>query len=83
MANRHNNAEAYYELYLIIVSNSPGGRENAMKNLDRKTKNFALYFLLKSYELGYKSAKYPIDEIFGENSIIPKSSYYLKELAKD
>jgi hypothetical protein len=83
MANKHKDPEAYFHVYLIIVWSSPKNPKEALESFDSKTRNFALYYLLKSYELGYEDAKYDIEKIFGENTPIPKSSYYLKEFAKE
>jgi hypothetical protein len=84
MANKHNNAEAYYHLYYILLTSSHHqNAEESLKSMDTKTKNFALYYLLKAYELGYKDAKDRLDKYFGKNKPIPKSSHYLIELAKE
>jgi hypothetical protein len=83
MANKHNNPEAYFHVYLIIIFSSPENPKEALESFDSKTRNFALYYLLKSYEMGYEDAKYSINEIFGKNAPIPKASYYLKEFAKE
>jgi hypothetical protein len=79
MANRYNSSEANFHVFLIL-SNSNNG--NAFDELDVKTKNLALYYLVKSNELGYKSAKYSINEIFGKDKTIQKSNYYLMEYSK-
>jgi hypothetical protein len=76
MANRHNCSEAFYNVYEIIASSFSEKPQKAIDKMDEKTKKFALFYLLKSYEMGYKRAKYQIDEIFGEGKEIPKSSYY-------
>jgi hypothetical protein len=44
--------------------------------MDNKTKNLALYHLLKSYELGYEKAKYMLENVFGENVKFPTSKEY-------
>jgi hypothetical protein len=83
MANKHKDPEAYYHVYLIIVWSSSKQPKEALESFDNKTRNFALYYLLKSYEMGYENAKSEINIIFGENAVIPKSYYYLKEFAKE
>jgi hypothetical protein len=74
MANKHNSSEAYYHVFLILTKDD-------FNKLDKKTKNLALFFLVKSNELGYESAKYSLKEIFGETKILP-SNYYITEYAK-
>lgn len=85
MANKNKSAEATYHVYNIIVSARPevGVGKDALKAMDNKTKYFAMYYLLKSYEMGYQNAKFEIDEIFGENNPIPKSSLYLEKFSAD
>ena len=78
VANKYNNKQACYCVYNLLN----GWRIGAdMKNLDPKTKNLALYYLLKSYELGENNAKSKIEELF-VGKPIPKSSFYMLEFAK-
>jgi hypothetical protein len=70
VANRYNNPEACYHIYIILNNERTG---NSIDNLDPKTKKMALYYLLKSYEMGFKSAQYQVDEIFKTRKVIPKS----------
>jgi hypothetical protein len=79
MANKYNSAEAHFHIFLIL-SNSNNGKP--FNELDDKTKNQALYHLVKSNELGYKSAKYSINEVLGKGKVVQKSSYYLMEYSK-
>lgn len=79
MANRYNTPEAHFHIFLILSNNNNGKPFN---DLDIKTKNLALYHLLKANELGFKSAKYSINEIFGNDKTVKKSSFYLKEYSK-
>lgn len=74
MANKHNSAEAHYHVFLILTKDD-------FNALDKKTKNLALFYLIKSNELGYKSAKYSVDEII-QNGKSFSSSHYLNEYAK-
>lgn len=78
MANKYNSAEASYHVYDIIAYSTPEDPKEALMKMDNGTKNFALFYLLKSYEAGFESAKYAVHEIFGKDSI-PKSSFYLRE----
>lgn len=79
MANKHNSSEANFHVFLIL-SNSNNGK--SFDELDAKTKNLALYYLAKSNELGYQSAKYSINEVLGKGKVIKKSSFYLTEYSK-
>lgn len=80
VADKYNNPEAHFHIYTILNGLR---RHEYVDSLGKKTKDFALYHLLKSYELGYKDAIYEIEEVFGEGKSIPKSSYYMKEYAKE
>jgi len=71
--------QAHFDIYVILVESSAN---KSLKDLDKKTKNLATYHLIKSGELGYKSAKYEIDEIFGKGKKVQKSDYYLIEYSK-
>ena len=53
-----------------------------LKDLDEQTRNLALYYLIRSYELGYKDAIYTIRDDLGEKTPIQKSSYYLNKMAE-
>lgn len=74
MANKYNSAEAHYHIFLILAKNN-------FNALDKKTKNLALFYLIRSNELGYKSAKYSVDEII-QNGRAFSSSHYLNEYDK-
>ncbi len=76
MAHKHNYNFAYYMVYTVLVHQ----KDNNLKGLDEQTQNFALYYLIRSYELGYKDALYNIEEEFGGNKPIPKSGYYLNKM---
>lgn len=76
MAHKHKYNFAYYMVYVILVHQA----DNNLNALDVQTQNMALYYLLKSHEMGYDQAKYAIEEKFGENVSIPKSSSYLTKM---
>lgn len=79
MANKNNSGRACLDVYWILI-----GREiDDNQVVDNKTKSLAFYYLLRSYELGFSSARFSIDKEFGEDSIPPNSSYFLYEMAKD
>lgn len=76
MAHKHKYNFAYYMVYVILVHQG----DNDLNALDEQTQNLALYYLLKSHEMGYEQAKYAIEEKFGENVSVPKSSNYLNKM---
>ncbi|NQX41260.1 hypothetical protein SAMN05421820_107203 [Pedobacter steynii] len=81
MANKYKCPQAYYHLFMIMNDQVTIDGLSLYSN-DEATKNMALYYLLKSKELGYTQAQFEIDEVFGKNKPIPASSYYLKEVPK-
>lgn len=83
MANKHKSALAHYHVYEIIAYASTEPPKTALMKVDSRSRNFALYYLLKSYELGFDNAKYSIEEVFGKNTPIPKSSTYLQKFCAD
>ncbi len=74
IANKYNSPETHFHIFLIL-SNPNNGQP--FEQLDDKTKNLALYHLVKSDELGYESAKYSINEVFGNDNVNQKSDFYL------
>ena len=83
MANKYNSSEAYFHVFDIIAHSTPKEPKQALNLMDKRTKNFALYYLLKSYEMGFESARYQVNEIFGKDKIPPKSNYYLQDFSKE
>lgn len=77
MANKYDYPDAYYDVFrtLTLTENKP------IDSLDNKTKCLALYYLLKSKELGSERGKYDIQNIFPDS--IPNSTYYLEEMSKE
>ncbi len=79
MANKHQCPEAYLNLYDILTwKGTIDGVEVAGK--DSISRNQALFYLIKAYELGEKSAVYSMYEEFGEGVTPPKSMTYLKKI---
>jgi len=74
MANKYNNPEANFHIFLVLSKSNNG---KAFEELDIRTKNLALFHLVKSNELGYESAIFSINEIFDKNNKVQKSNYYL------
>ena len=82
MANKHNDPNAFFDLYtLLTIPLKTNGIE--MFSMDEITQNFAMYFLLKSYELGKLNAKSAVEQKFENGKEIPHSSYYLHKIAGD
>jgi hypothetical protein len=82
VANRYNNKEANFHVYSILVKSASAAKPSTLDEIDPYTKNMALYYLLKSYEMGYEKARFEVREIFGERQVVPSSSYYLNLFAK-
>jgi hypothetical protein len=75
MANQNNDPVAYADVFNFI--DVEYGLSN-LEGADKKTRAIAFYYLLKSYEMGFREAKYKVEEIFTDNKKpIPKSSDYL------
>lgn len=85
MAYKNNFNEAYFHIYYIMVTASNVSRrpKEMIKLMDLKSKSFAIYHLLKSYELGYARAIYAINEVFDNPQPIPSSQLFLDELNKE
>lgn len=79
MANKHQCPEAYEQLYFILTSPALVDGVNMISN-DSLTKNQAMFYLLKAYELGSKDAQYSIQDLFGDSIPPSKSDYYLKKI---
>jgi hypothetical protein len=77
MANKFNCPEAYFHLY-IIMSEKSSFDGLVLYSDDKRTKGMALYYLLKSWELGFVNAEYEIVEEFGKGKAVPRSSDYIK-----
>ncbi|MBI5858341.1 MAG: hypothetical protein HZB42_11925 [Sphingobacteriales bacterium] len=75
MANRYKDRSAYFDVYDILTSMR---YDNHLEKMDEQTKAIALYYLLRSYELGYENAKYEVEELFTDKKLpIPKSSDFI------
>lgn len=77
MANKHNYPDAYFNVYFSLTHSSTKG---ALEKVDKQTQNIALYYLLKSYELGSRKGIYIIKNIYGDS--IPNSCDYLDRISK-
>lgn len=75
MANKHNNPEAYFHLYRILKANRKVNGVD-LYGADKNSEKMSLFFLLKSYELGYEQSEFLVKNIFG-NDTIPSSKSIL------
>jgi hypothetical protein len=82
MAYKNNSAEAYYHVYDIIAYPSPKDSKEYILNMESKTRDFALFHLLRSYEMGYERSKYEIHKLFGKDKI-PQSSTYIEKYCSE
>jgi len=82
MAYKNNSAEAYYHVYDIIAYSSPKDSKKYILSMESKTRNFALFHLLRSYEMGYERSQYEIHKLFGKVNI-PQSTTYLKKYCSE
>ncbi|RKE52840.1 hypothetical protein [Sphingobacterium detergens] len=81
MANRHQCPEAYLNLYeMLIGEGTINGVE--VNGKDSISRNQALFYLLKAYELGEEDAVYSVYKEFGDSISLPKSINYLKKIQK-
>lgn len=77
MANKYNYSTAYYNVYYELLSQTGG----YLDQLDKRSKNLALYYLALSKEKGYVLAGNEISRI-EEYTPFPHSNFFLSELAK-
>ncbi len=83
MANRNNYPNAYYDVYVIIKeSKSSLFNGDTLLEIDERSRNFGVAYLLKSYEMGHSTSKYEIDELFPDKKTIPKSSHYFAKFSQ-
>jgi hypothetical protein len=72
MANKHDNPTANYDVYSYLTEKSTVNGIEINSN-DKYSKNLALFYLLRAYELNNTNAKWTIKRLF-KNQKIPKSS---------
>ena len=81
MANRHECPEAYLHLYdMLTWEGTIDGIELAGK--DSVSRNQALFYLLRAYELGEDNAPSYVHKEFGDRIPPPKSITYLRRIQK-
>lgn len=75
MCNKYNNAEACYTCYEI---NSEVFTPINLRTNDSITLKIGTFYLLKSYELGYERARYPLKKLYKEAKIPNQKEYVLE-----
>jgi hypothetical protein len=73
MANKYQSPEAHLDVYKILNGTRA---QRSLSNLDSNSKRLALYYLLKSYELGCEDSRTTVAELFKDSSTLPKSGQY-------
>lgn len=79
MANKYQCPKAYEHLYYIL-NESITINGVKMKSSDEITNNMAIFYLLKSIELGNKDAELFWKEDFGDSVPPSKSNFYFKKI---
>jgi hypothetical protein len=72
MANKYEYRKAYLDLYLALSEPLTG---QCFEELDPRTKQLAMFYLLKAYEGGELKALWDIEEKLGKVPIPPSSKY--------
>lgn len=72
MARKHSNAQAYFDLFYILTGDK--SEITSVNEIDPLIRDFALYCLLRSYELKYDRAAIQVNDLF--SSKIPSSKDY-------
>lgn len=85
MAYKYNDADAYYVIYETIIKlyNKSQFDYSLIKNLDIKSREFALTHLIKSAGLGNFGAKKILAKYYDEGVYLPKKSELAKKLLEE
>jgi hypothetical protein len=76
MANKWHYPKAFYDTYCILSTECLGSSISNCKNNNR---DLAIYFLLKSNELGYYQSKGELQTIFQDANQFPQSREYISK----
>jgi hypothetical protein len=76
MANRHKTPEAYFNLYEIIIFSYDEEPMEALNRMEPLTRNFAIFNLLRSFELGHSESVFRVKQLFISLDSLPKSLDY-------
>lgn len=78
MANKYNDSSAYYHVYHMFCKEGYNRFSLELGTVDKKTEMLGLYYLLRSYELGFARAKREIEIRYIEKNLpVPKSSDFI------
>jgi hypothetical protein len=78
MANKYNDPRASFDVYFMLCEEGYNSLSLDLGTLDKRTKAIGLYYLLKSYELGFDDAKATIKEMYTDKNLpVPKSSDFV------
>ena len=78
MANKYNDSRACFDVYYMLCEEGYDSLSLDFGTLDKRTKAIGLYYLFKSYELGYDDAKWLIKERYIDRNLpVPKSSDFI------
>jgi hypothetical protein len=78
MANKYNDSRACFDVYFMLCEEGYDSLSINLGTIDKRTKAIGLYYLLKSYELGFSDAKGLIEEKYIDKHLpVPKTSDYL------
>ncbi len=76
MANRYHEPAAYFDVYDILCNLR---YDSHLEGMDSSSRSMALYYLLKSYELNFSSARFEVKRIFStKGKSIPKSNQFIE-----
>lgn len=78
MANKYNDSAACYDVYYMLCEEGYNSFSLDFGTVDKKSTAIGLYYLLKSYELGFSDARDLIkDKYIDKHLPVPKSSDFL------
>lgn len=83
MANRHKTPEAYFHLYEVIIFSYDAEPQEAIDRMEPITKYFAIFNLLRSFELGHGESGAHVKELFNSLDTLPKSKEYWMLYSKE
>jgi hypothetical protein len=85
MANKYDNANAYYQIYFCIMRIYNNGQFDYkfIKNLDLDSRKFVLDNLQNSAQLGDNSAKEYLAKYYAEGVYLPKNIELAKKLEEE
>jgi hypothetical protein len=78
MANKYNDSKACFDVYYMLCEEGYDSLSLDFGTIDKRTKAIGLYYLFKSYELGFTDARDMIEEKYIDKHLpVPKSSDFI------